>query len=1176
MKKFVALFLTVVMLVGSLPVHTHAVDESVAQEETVSDKVIADISIETMAICSDPGLPENEELFAAYVQQELYGYGIATFGVAAGERLNSREKLIYDALVPVIKKIASGKRASTCIGLGKTVELSDGTVFPGDVSVDFTDVTISSDTLQNVMNALLCDFPYEMYWYDKVTGIGCSIIRSDRILNIYITFSVANNYSANGNVLEVDTAKTGATVNAVENAKKIVKKYADKTDYQKLIAYRDEICNLVSYNKPASQTGNFSQDNDPWQLIYVFDGDDTTKTVCEGYSKAFMYLCDLSVFSADIICYTVSGKMNEENHMWNIVTIDGASYLVDITNSDTGTVGADGRFFLAGTEGSPETGYAIKGTTYCYDANTLSFWGTDADSILCLEKENCPFSSAEDHEFGEWETVEERTCTQNGIERKTCKKCGYYEERALSAAGHNYTQTVTAPTCTEKGYTLYTCTCGDSYKDDYVDALNHSWDVGVITKEPTELEPGSKTYSCSACGETKTEEIPVLEHTHAYTDTVTNPTCTEKGYTTHSCACGESFVDSYVDALNHSWDSGVVTKEPTETETGIKTYTCSACSETKTEEIPMLDHTHVYTAVVTNPTCTQMGYTAHICLCGDRYVNTYTAPLGHTADTTTCTDQVPCERCGEMSFVHAGGTELRDTLDATCEAVGYTGDAYCKGCGEKLAAGQEIPALEHNFVSFVKHPYTKPAQEGIACEHCGCIKEAWEIGDPLGLPTPTVKGSNDPATGGALLTWEADGEADYYEIYRATKTKGKYTLVDTVTEAEAVLKISVGKSYYYKVKAVCETDAALSSGQSKYVKVTGKLAQPTVTVTTNTSGKPVLKWNKVSGAKKYYVYRSLDGGKETKIGTATKTTYTDSKAAAGKNYTYRVRAYGSKSSYTGAYSDGVVILAKCTQPVITVKINAVTGKPAISWKTVSGAESYLIQRKLAGESEFQDIQTVSALKYEDTTAPVDADAEYKVVAQTPENAYDSAPSAVKKIHTTLAKPVVTFSVDDVTGKPAVTWEAVEGAVKYQVYRSTKSTSSYKAVKTTTDLEYTDTSASVGKGYYYKVIAIGANSKSAYSSYKKLTAKCAQPVITVEANAAGKPVIKWSKVSGAKKYEIYRSAEGGSETKLATTTKTSYTDKTAANGVVYTYRIRACGSKAAYHSMYSETVAYSAE
>ena len=144
MKKFVALFLTVVMLVGSLPVHTHAVDESVMQAETVFDEVIADISIETMAICSDPGLPENEELFAAYAQQELYGYGIATFGVAAGERLNSSERIIYDALVPVIKKIANGKRESTSIGIGETV-LNDGKEFPGDVYADFTGITISSE-----------------------------------------------------------------------------------------------------------------------------------------------------------------------------------------------------------------------------------------------------------------------------------------------------------------------------------------------------------------------------------------------------------------------------------------------------------------------------------------------------------------------------------------------------------------------------------------------------------------------------------------------------------------------------------------------------------------------------------------------------------------------------------------------------------------------------------------------------------------------------------------------------------------------------------------------------------------------------------------------------------------------------------------------------------------------
>lgn len=41
----------------------------------------------------------------------------------------------------------------------------------------------------------------------------------------------------------------------------------------------------------AADDGDFSLDNDPWQLIHVFDGDTTTNVVCEGCSKAFVYTC---------------------------------------------------------------------------------------------------------------------------------------------------------------------------------------------------------------------------------------------------------------------------------------------------------------------------------------------------------------------------------------------------------------------------------------------------------------------------------------------------------------------------------------------------------------------------------------------------------------------------------------------------------------------------------------------------------------------------------------------------------------------------------------------------------------------------------------------------------------------------------------------------------------------
>ena len=116
----------------------------------------------------------------------------------------------------------------------------------------------------------------------------------------------------------------------------IVKEFQGYTETEKLYGYKEMICYLTSYNDDVTEDDEYG---DPWQLIYVFDGDDSTNVVCEGYSKAFQYLCDLS----DITCYTVTGIMNggtgEGPHMWNIVANNGKYYMADITNSDEGTVG---------------------------------------------------------------------------------------------------------------------------------------------------------------------------------------------------------------------------------------------------------------------------------------------------------------------------------------------------------------------------------------------------------------------------------------------------------------------------------------------------------------------------------------------------------------------------------------------------------------------------------------------------------------------------------------------------------------------------------------------------------------------------------------------------------------------------------------------------------------------
>ena len=377
MKRVVSLLLAIAMVLGYLPAnftHVHATE--------IPEKSGYTVATHTAVSPAEP--VDSDMLYAAYSRQIFYDDSIAPLGTEAGKRLTGDAKLLYDALVPMIRQIAAGQRASAVIGIGSTVSYN-GTTYAADVEATFSSASLADGTTQVLLDALLSDLPYEMYWFDKTADHAFSIqtlSSSTQILHIQVRFTVADNYKGSDDHT-TDTARTGAAANAAANAQSIVAAYAGKSDYEKLLGYKTEICDLVSYDHDAADTGSFSLDNDPWQLIHVFDGDSNTNVVCEGYSKAFMYLCDLTDFTGDVICYTVTGNAGGP-HMWNIVSIGEQNYLVDVTNSDSGTIGQDGSLFLAGTAGSAEAGYTFDGLTYTYDSDTTTQWGTDADSILTL------------------------------------------------------------------------------------------------------------------------------------------------------------------------------------------------------------------------------------------------------------------------------------------------------------------------------------------------------------------------------------------------------------------------------------------------------------------------------------------------------------------------------------------------------------------------------------------------------------------------------------------------------------------------------------------------------------------------------------------------------------------------------------------------------------------------
>ena len=72
------------------------------------------------------------------------------------------------------------------------------------------------------------------------------------------------------------------------------------------------------------------------------------------------------------------------------------------------------------------------------------------------------------------------------------------------------------------------------------------------------------------------------------------------------------------------------------------------------------------------------------------------------------------------------------------------------------------------------------------------------------------------------------------------------------------------------------------------------------------NGKPQLSWKAVTGADKYYVYRSTDGKNFSYWDSTTKTSYVNSGAKKNTNYYYKVKAVCASNSYANSAQSSIV------------------------------------------------------------------------------------------------------------------------------------------------------------------------------------------------------------------------------------------------------------------------------
>lgn len=308
---------------------------------------------------------ESTELLDGYLYQlagmDITDYRGSTNGIvtkpkySAGDNLTPSERQVYNAMKPEIIKVANGQRSGTRFSVP---------------------TSLSASSVRRVVTALMVDLPYEMYWFGK--ALSGSFASSGYTISLKVAqdFRGSNEYTTN----------IPNVPNAVRVAKSVVSSNSGKGDYEKLEAYKDYICAHNTYNYAAASGGSAQYGENPWQLLWVFDNDPSTNVICEGYSKAFKYLCDLTKeqygwygsVEARLILGSAGGP-----HMWNTVSFQGGNYLVDVTNCD----GGFDLFMRGSISQTAGSSYWIDNIYYTLDDDTKSVY-TRAE--LTLSSTDCP------------------------------------------------------------------------------------------------------------------------------------------------------------------------------------------------------------------------------------------------------------------------------------------------------------------------------------------------------------------------------------------------------------------------------------------------------------------------------------------------------------------------------------------------------------------------------------------------------------------------------------------------------------------------------------------------------------------------------------------------------------------------------------------------------------------
>ena len=773
------------------------------------------------------------------------------------------------------------------------------------------------------------------------------------------------------------------------------------------------------------------------------------------------------------------------------------------------------------------------------------------------------------HKYGApvWNWTKGENNTYTATATFTCAN----DEKHVETVDAKVTEKSDGATCTEAGKITYTATVtfeGKDYTDtktEEVAALGHNY--GEPTWNWSKGDDGSytaiATFTCDRCKDVQKVVATVGDPVE------TKATCEADGKTVYTAKVtfnGKDYTDTkeeVIKAIGHKYGEPTWNwaKGENNTYTATATFTCAN------------DEKHVKTvdAKVTEKsegaTCTEAGkitYTAKATFEGKDYTDSKeekVGALGHNYQTTTTKATLSkdgsivtkCTRCGDVT---------EKTTIAYPKTITLSEDHYVYDGQEKKpevsVVGSDGKAISADNYD-VKYPESAVAGGSYDVvitfkgNYEGTVTKTFTIGQMDSELKYAKSSVTVDYKGGAVVDNAYTSKASAKDIKFTTSNKnvaavdseGNVTIVGPGT-ATITAQISGSESY--------------KDAKAAYTVKVNNLATPAVPKVTNGKDGAVVTWTAVKNAETYSVWRKTSSTGWKKLATVEGTTYTDKTAESNQTYYYTIRCMNAgKNICTSDYNrtgTKAYYLAASNISSLTLTSNGIV----VKWNKVAGAKSYRIYRKTTGGyTRIGTVNNGNTTSYTDTTAESGKTYTYAVK---PYNGNDSADYTGKQV-TYLAAPTLSTLANAANGV-SLKWNSISGAQKYYIYRK-EGNGGYKKIAEVKDaVSYTDKSVTSGKNYTYAVRALKGSSMSAYTG--KSINYLAQANVSALNNKDNGIEVKWSKVSGAKGYYVYRKEGKNSYKKIATITNantTSYTDTSVKNnnGKAYTYTVRAYANNA---------------